>query len=1119
LEAFKAWRQDNHNAVLIVDQFEELFTQNTEEEQRRFAEIVGRVALDADVHVLVSMRDDFLMRCHPHEQLRPMFSELTGLDPPHGSALRRAVVQPALRCGYRFEDEELADEILAEVEGERGALPLLAFALARLWEKRDRENGLITRQAHRDIGGVGGALARHAEALMERLGPERHGIVREIFRNLVTAQGTRVARDTDELLSVFHEPQREVADEVLRELIDDRLLTSYEAPTEDGPGRQRVEIIHESLLRAWPRLVRWQAQDAEGALLRDQLRQAAQTWQEHGSSDDVLWTGSAYREFAVWRERYTGGLSELEEAFARAMTVLATRRRRRRRIAVAAVITALAVGLTVVGSLWRRSVLQQLRADAATLLSQAQVELESYPSAALAYATASLELSDTEEARLLALEALWKGPTALVVNEDRTWMSAFTPDGRWLVQPIDGSPNIRLVAADGSHNLLDRIDSEDTSRIAVLTDRESGLFLSSGFGGERQSIGLWSAPEGRLLAKHFYESDADLRTAGADSSRQRCLMVVVEHNGEFHVDVLGLDGSYQRLGTVNLESETADAGSIKLMREIFPDGRIWATRGHDVFAVDAGVRDLSRPRRMFRQESLIRRFDVDPLARFVATTDEKGVIRLWDIAGSSGSKVVDVPAQERTESVRFTRDGSLLFAITTSESEVRAVWLWTLDGNGPEILRRLQVGTEEIPIWVDPVGLRVAKTPQEPKSRVWSLMAPADAGPLILAQGDTQFIFWPRFSPDGRWFATAADDGLIMWPLDGPHPIVIRRHKARVRGLAFGPDGRWLASASWDGTVRMWPLTGSPPPAGRIVFDGGGELSKLVATADGDRLLVGTENSGVWEMSPATGDSHKVPFFEAGAVEVAFSPDGRLAAAVGGQWFGEKGVVRVWDVASGDEVAILDPRDHRNSYGIEFIDNDVLLTANESVLRRWDLETGETDVVYGGPVFSFVVSEDGQRVVINEFTQDPSAERISSSFVDLATGDMIPLESHGNSAYPVALNAPGTVVATGGVDGIIRVGPTTGQEPQLLLGHEGGISALAVDPRERWIASGGKDGTVRLWPMPDLSKPPLHTLPRAELIAKLKTLTNLRAVRDEESATGWTLTHDPFPGWETVPTW
>jgi WD40 repeat protein len=94
-----------------------------------------------------------------------------------------------------------------------------------------------------------------------------------------------------------------------------------------------------------------------------------------------------------------------------------------------------------------------------------------------------------------------------------------------------------------------------------------------------------------------------------------------------------------------------------------------------------------------------------------------------------------------------------------------------------------------------------------------------------------------------------------------------------------------------------------------------------------------------------------------------------------------------------------------------------------------------------------------------------------------------------------------------------------GEEPHLLLGHEGTVWALAIDPLGRWIASGGMDTTVRLWPMPDLSKPPLHTLPREELIAKLKTLTNLRVARDEESPSGWKLTHDPFPGWETVPTW
>jgi len=79
--------------------------------------------------------------------------------------------------------------------------------------------------------------------------------------------------------------------------------------------------------------------------------------------------------------------------------------------------------------------------------------------------------------------------------------------------------------------------------------------------------------------------------------------------------------------------------------------------------------------------------------------------------------------------------------------------------------------------------------------------------------------------------------------------------------------------------------------------------------------------------------------------------------------------------------------------------------------------------------------------------------------------------------------------------------------------------AVDLDSLGRWIDSGGDDTTARLWPMPDLSKPPLHTLPREELIAKLHSLTNLRVVRDEESSTGWKVEVGPFPGWETVPIW
>ena len=98
------------------------------------------------------------------------------------------------------------------------------------------------------------------------------------------------------------------------------------------------------------------------------------------------------------------------------------------------------------------------------------------------------------------------------------------------------------------------------------------------------------------------------------------------------------------------------------------------------------------------------------------------------------------------------------------------------------------------------------------------------------------------------------------------------------------------------------------------------------------------------------------------------------------------------------------------------------------------------------------------------------------------------------------------------------MGPATGEEPRLLLGHKGQVKSLAISPDERWIAS-GSDDALYVWPMPDVTQPPLHTLPHAELLAKLDALTNLRVVRDPTSATGWTLEIGPFPGWAETPTW
>ena len=265
------------------------------------------------------MRDDFLHKCHSHDRLRPIFDDLSALEKPDSDSLRRALEEPASRLGYAFEDDSIVSEMVGEIEGEHGALPLLAFAAAQLWERRDREGRLLTRQAYTAIGGVTGALARHADETLERLGPSCLPIVRELFRNLVTVENTRAVREREDLLSVFPESEREAAAGVVKELVDARLLTSYEddehrrRPGASHPNHPRVAAVE---LAPVGRLA---ITGRRCPPVPPRTPQASRTWDERGRPDDLVWTGGTWREFQVWRDHYPGGLTDVEEAFAGAM--------------------------------------------------------------------------------------------------------------------------------------------------------------------------------------------------------------------------------------------------------------------------------------------------------------------------------------------------------------------------------------------------------------------------------------------------------------------------------------------------------------------------------------------------------------------------------------------------------------------------------------------------------------------------------------------------------------------------------------------------------------------------------------------------------------------------------
>jgi WD40 repeat protein len=265
---------------------------------------------------------------------------------------------------------------------------------------------------------------------------------------------------------------------------------------------------------------------------------------------------------------------------------------------------------------------------------------------------------------------------------------------------------------------------------------------------------------------------------------------------------------------------------------------------------------------------------------------------------------------------------------------------------------------------------------------------------------------------------------------------------------------------------------------------------------------------------------------------LTISPTGRYVARAAFYGSGRK-TLRLWDVDAGVlhvfDLPVPQPlpgSTARTPAGYEgginslaFLDDSTLYTGGDGGVRRWNLETGAHVLVKdSGPgAATAMTMSDDRRVA---FTQSSSfgSECAPLERLDMATGVSTPLPRFGDC--PGLPQVAGPLLASVSRDGILVVRASRVSEREAHLFPGNFVSnGLAISADLKWVASTNEDSTLRLWPMPDLSKPPLHTLPHDELIAKLRSFTNFRAVRDPKSSTGWTVELGPFPGWKNIPDW
>ena len=475
--------------AIFVDQLEEVTTLAEDAgEVRAFSAALGSIVAEAapNLRVLATVRADLLDRLFSEERLRPLLSRgFYPVRPLLGASLRRSVVAPAEAAGYSIEDLRVVDAMVADAEKTRASLPLVSFVMASWWARRDEAARVLPTSAYEALGGLAGALAQHADAVVDAMGVREQEQAFSMLARLVSAEGTRVRFTRAALLDPA--AMGSGAEAVLDRLLSARLVV-------EAGGE--IEIVHESLATAWPRLRALLRESGEDRGHRERLARAAREWDAQGRPEGMLWTGEAAALLLRWVEHTAAPLGQLDLAFFDEVRRRGARRRMLARTAAVAVglvaVTAVLVTKRTARELEQELTASQGRAAALSasfrhaeggrLRFAAEARLRADPAAALADAHASWDLSHDPSLDVLAWQARALGRAVPLPPHGRgETLVALSRDGARVASA--GGGTVHVLTARGPERSSFRVSAAHGSRATALAVSPEGASVAVGTSG------------------------------------------------------------------------------------------------------------------------------------------------------------------------------------------------------------------------------------------------------------------------------------------------------------------------------------------------------------------------------------------------------------------------------------------------------------------------------------------------------------------------------------------------------------------------------------------------------------------------------------------------------------